>query len=217
MSCPRACYLLPSGMKNTISKTAVIVVVILVTATGTLWSQDEDDEVFVPTYSLGDQTLSINLGLFIPLFFALGPDGVAPSNLTLGGVGSLAWSSYLNNDFTVGLEVGGSFALTPNRRTLFMLPIIARGSYILSAYPFEFPLTIGLGMNFSRLDDMLKLDPFAKLGASFLWNHSSQWAFGLNLSYWLVPQLYAASSPAGSDASRLGNFLELTLSALYHF
>jgi hypothetical protein len=88
---------------------------------------------------------------------------------------------------------------------------------VIHAYPFEFPITFGLGVNFARLDEMLKIDPIVRLGGSARWNYSSQWAFGVNVSYWLIPQLYRASSPAGSDASRLGNFLEVTLSALYHF
>lgn len=177
----------------------------------------DDEEIFVPTYSLGDQTLSINLGLFGPLFFAGGPDGAVPANLSLGGAGSLAWASYLSNEVTLGVEVGGSFSFTPNARALFIVPINATASYVLSAYPFEFPLSAGVGLSFSRLDELLKVDPFVKGGASFYWNYSSQWAFGANLRYWLIPQLYTDNSPAGADATRLGNFLEFTLSALYRF
>ena len=178
---------------------------------------DSDAELFVPTYSLGDQTLRINLGMFLPLFFFGGPDGPAPANLTLGGAGSLVWESYLSSNITVGVEVGGSFSFTPNLRTLFMLPIAARGSYIFNLYPFEIPVTLAAGMNFSRLAEIQKIDPFVKAGGSFLWSYSSLWAFGANLFYWFVPQIYSATSPAGADATRYGNFLEFTLSALYHF
>ena len=177
---------------------------------------DGDEELFVPVYSLGDQTLRINLGTFLPLFFFGGPDGIEPAHLALGGAGSIVWESYLSNNITVGVEVGGSFAFTPNFRTLFMLPIAARGSYIFNFYPFEIPLTLAAGVNISRLVDMTKADPFVKAGSSFLWSYSSQWAFGANLFYWFVPQIYLATSPAGADATRYGNFLEFSLSALYH-
>jgi hypothetical protein len=218
MTTVSTCYALASGMRNVIRKRAAIAAVVVVLVIGApAFGQSDDDELFVPSYSLGDQTLSINLGLFVPLFFALGPDGVAPANLSLGAAGSLAWSSYLSNAWMLGIDIGGAFALTPNRRALFMVPITARGCYVIQAYPFEFPISLGVGMNFSRLGDMLKVDPIVKLGGSVLWNHSSQWAFGANLVYWFVPQIYSASSPAGSDATRLGNFLEITLSALYHF
>jgi len=126
------------------------VVVLLLLCSVYLPAQNEtDEEPFVPTYSLGDQTLQINLGLFLPLFFALSPTptGVAPANLTLGGAGSIAWASYLSNEVTLGVEVGGSFSFTPNLRTLWMVPIAARMSYIFSAYPFEFPIIAGLKAN----------------------------------------------------------------------
>jgi len=194
-----------------------ILFVLLLAATATAQEGNGDGELFVPTYSLGDQTLRINLGLFAPLFFLGGPDTIAPANLTLGGAGSLVWESYLSNEITVGVEVGGSFAFTPNMRTLFMLPVAARGSYIFSRYPFDFPVTLAAGVNFERLADIRKIDPFIKAGTGFYWNYSSQWAFGANLFYWFVPQFYSASSAAGSDATRYGNFLEFTLSALYHF
>jgi hypothetical protein len=172
------------------------------------------EEEFVPTYTLGDQTLAINMGLFIPLFFAGGPDGVARTNLTLGGVGSLQWNSYLNNNMTLGGELAGTFSFSPNRRALFMVPITLRYAYILRAYPFEFPLHIGAGINFTRLEEQGKIDPIVKPGASFVWNMNPDWAFGLNLTYWWVPQWYSGDL---SDESRYGNFLETTLSAVYHF
>lgn len=178
--------------------------------------ETEEEEIFVPTYSLGDQLLSINLGLFGPLFFFGGPDGAVSANLTLGGAGSLAWASYLSNEWTVGVEVGGSFSFTPNMRALWMVPVAARGSYIFRFYPFEVPVTVAAGLNFSRLVDNQKIDGFVKAGASFIWNYSSQWGFGANLMYWFVPQIYTASSTPGADATRFGNFLEFTLSALYH-
>ncbi len=172
------------------------------------------EEEFVPTYTLGDQTLAINMGLFIPLFFAGGPDGVANANLSLGGVGSLQWNSYLNNNMTLGGELAGTFSFSPNRRALFMVPITLRYAYILRAYPFEFPLHIGAGINFTRLEEQGKIDPIVKPGASVVWNMNPDWAFGLNLTYWWVPQWYTGDL---SDESRYGNFLETTLSAVYHF
>lgn len=194
-----------------------LIACLLMLAAATTMAQNVDDEVFVPTYALGDQTLSINLGLFIPLFYTGGPDGTAGANLTLGAAGSIAWNSHITHEFKLGAEVGGSFALTPNRRALFLVPITANASYVFQAFPFEFPVSLGLGMSFARIEDLVKIDPFVRPGVGFYWNYSSQWAFGGNLRYWLIPQIYTDRSPAGSDESRIGNFLELTLSALYRF
>jgi hypothetical protein len=182
---------------------------------GTLPTRPEED-VVVDTYTLGDQLLTINLGLFTPLFFASEEKGVQSTNLTLGGVGSLRWSSYLNNNISVGAEVAGSFSFSPNRRALYILPITARGTYYFRAYPWEFPLSLQAGMSISRLEEKTKIDPILKPGASVYWNHNAQWAFGLNAVYWWIPQIYRGPEPPASD-TRFGNFLELTLSALYHF
>ena len=203
-------------MRHNFLRRAAAVLFVLLAATVSAQIAESDD-VFIPEYALGDQTLSINLGLFVPLFYSGGPDGVTSTNLTLGGAGSIAWASHITNEFRLGAELGGSFALTPNRRTLFIVPITANATYTFQAYPFEFPVSLGLGMSVARLEDLLKLDPFIRPGVGFYWNHSSQWAFGANLRYWLIPQIYSDRGEAGAGESRLGSFLEFTLSALYRF
>lgn len=179
-------------------------------------SGDEAEGDFVPTYTLGDQILSLNVGMLFPLFYTGGPDGRQDANLTLGGTGHLSWSSFLNNNLAVGGEFGGMFAFTPNRNTLFMIPLAARISYFLRAYPFEFPLTLAAGVNFSRFRDSFKTDPIVIPGAGFYWNYSTEWAFGLDLRYWWVPQIYRGPDPPAED-TRFGNFLGTTLSVLYRF
>lgn len=174
------------------------------------------EEDFVQTYDLGDQLMTINMGLFWPWFFGGSDDGLQPTNLSLGGVGSLRWSAYLSNNWSVGAEGGGSFSFSPNGRALYLLPITARGTYYLRSYPWEFPLSLQAGISFSRLEEQLKIDPILKPGASVYWNYNAQWAFGLNAVYWWIPQVYSGPEPPSSD-TRFGNFLEISLSALYHF
>ena len=186
-----------------------------------LWAQSEglptaDDEQFIPTYGLGDQILSINLGMFIPLFYAGGPDGVQDANLSLGGTGNLMWGSFLNNNLAIGGEFGGMFAFTPNRRTLFMIPLAARATYFLRSYPFELTLSLAAGINFSRLGDNFKTDPIVIPGAGLYWNYNAEWAFGFDIRYWWVPQFYRGPEPPQED-SRFGNFMAITLAALDHF
>lgn len=187
--------------------------------TAPIYAQEEEPEsppedIFVPTYSLGDQTLTITLGVMIPLFYT--GAGVQNTNLTLGGIGSLQWNSYLNNNMTLGGELGGTFLFTPNMRTLFIVPLTIRYAYIFRAYPFEFPVYLGAGVSMSRLEGDTKFDPILKPGASFYWNYNTQWAFGLNAVYWMIFQFYRGPEPPRGD-SRIGNFLETTLSAVYRF
>lgn len=178
--------------------------------------ESEDQERFVPTYTLGNQMLMINGGFFIPLFFQALDGDIDNTNLTLGGVGSIQWSAYLNNEMTLGVEGGGMFSFSPNGRTLFMLPLTVRYSYILHYYPFEFPLSLAAGFNFTRLDTQFQILPILKPGVSVYWNYSLDWAFGVNFIYWWSPNIYRGPEPPKSH-SRFGNFLEITLSALYHF
>jgi hypothetical protein len=169
-----------------------------------------------PNYALGNQALIISAGLFTPLFFQSPEGSFSGTNLSLGGVGSLQWAAYLNNNMTIGLEGGGMFAFSPNSRALFMLPITARYMYIFRFYPFEVPLSISAGINFTRLADHFQILPIMKPGASFFWNYDYEWAFGLNLIWWWSPNVYFGPTPSSSQ-TRFGNFLEITLSAMYHF
>jgi hypothetical protein len=48
-------------------------------------------------------------------------------------------------------------------------------------------------------------------GASVFWRYNPEWSFGLNGNWWWLPQW----PKDGKDV--YGNFLELTLTARYHF
>ncbi|HYW82075.1 MAG TPA: hypothetical protein VFB30_02395 [Spirochaetia bacterium] len=166
-------------------------------------------------YTLGDQTMSINAGLFIPLFLL--PTGTvllagSPPHLSLGGVGSLSWAAYIAPQVRIGAEIGGSFTFDPNLNALLMLPILVKGTYVFSLYPFEIPVTLATGMNILSYVDQHYIDFVVRPGASLYYMFNASWSFGVNLNYWIDMQF---SSKAGQ--SRTGNFLETSLSALYHY
>ena len=82
----------------------------------TVSAQEEvPGENFVPTlYQLGDQVFNINLGLFVPLWYRNPGDfSSAPTNLSLGGTGSLEYASFINSTMSLGLSLKGMFAYTP--------------------------------------------------------------------------------------------------------
>ncbi len=166
-------------------------------------------------YSLGDQTMSINAGLFVPLFLL--PSGVVlltgnPPQLTLGAVGSLSWAAYVTPQIRVGADVAGNFTLSPNSNVLLMLPFVVKGSYIFSFYPFEVPVTMGIGANIVKYTTLSTIDLLLRPGVAFYWIYNSSWSFGANLNYWFDMQFNTTASN-----TRYGNFLEFSLSALYHF
>ena len=177
-------------------------------------AQDEMADI----YELGDQSFSINAGLILPLFI-LGIDGtVTPGyeKLTLGASGSLHWGAFVNNELTVGVDLGGMFTLSKLDRTLIMVPISGIVTYALRFYPFEVLLHAALGVNFTKLDNDLYIGPILKPGASFFWNYSNEWSFGLQTEYWFAPEIYFGDTPPVSH-STFGNFLGITLAILYHF
>ena len=174
---------------------------------------EPDSPPAASAYALGDQVLSISLGPFIPLFFlANGGTPPAATNLTLGGTGSISWMAYVSPTVRVGAEVGGMFSFSPNLNLLLALPILARVQYVLTFYPFEVPLSLGVGMNIVKYQSLATIDLLIKPGISGLWIYDSKWSFGLNLAWWWDMQF--AADPA---ESRIGNFLEVSFSALYHY
>jgi len=169
-------------------------------------------------YTLGDQCFSINAGLFIPLFFMDFTPGassaVSATHLTVGGTGSLAYEAYLSNNLKLGMEVGGMFAKSPNGNNVFMVPITAKFGYEFHFGQFSMPIYLGAGINIISYQDYeTNVQFLLKPGISLYWNYNSNWGFGGNLVYWVAPDL-VLSNP---DESRVGNFLDFTISAQYHF
>jgi len=164
-------------------------------------------------YSLGDQTLSINAGMFVPLFLL--PTGTvllasSPPHLSLGGDGYLSWAAYVTPQIRLGLDVAGTFTFDPNSNALLMLPFLAKISYSFMAYPFEIPVSLGVGMNIIKYTDLSTIDLLVKPGVALYWIFDSSWSFGLNLGYWFDMQFDPTNS-------RVGNFLDISLGALYHY
>jgi hypothetical protein len=169
-------------------------------------------------YSLGQQSLSISAGLFIPLFyqaFAEYGGGYAAPGLSLGGVGSLQWGVHLDNHWLVGLEVGGMFAPSKDipENVFYQLPITVKGAYIFHIYPFEVSLHLGAGLDVVRYASETMFNFILKPGVTGIWKYNSEWGFGLNVVYWFVPQPWADNRAL----SRMGNFLELSATAQYNF
>lgn len=164
-------------------------------------------------YSLGDQTLSINAGVFVPLFFLESSTGaLGLTNLSFGGVGSIDWAAYLAPNIRIGAAIGGTFTFDPNWTALLMVPIVAKASYLIDFYPWEVPITLAAGMNIVKYSDQSTIDLLIRPGSGLLWTFNSSWTFGINVNYWWDMQFANDSSQ-----SRIGNFLEFSLSALYHY
>ena len=205
------------------NKKIILLLTLLIFISGSLFAASDDDEdvddidTYVESYSLCDQMFIINAGLFIPLFFFDRGGDVMKTNLTLGGNLSFLWQVFLSNHISVGGELGGMFALSPNKHVLYMIPLTVKATYWFRFYPFEIPISLGLGGNLSILEEAAHIDFIAKPQVGFYWNFNEEWAFGLNVTYWFVPQIYSGSGKVESGHSMFGNFMDASLSVLFRF
>ena len=98
----------------------IISIVLLVLFVSVLSFGEDVQEQFLEPYSQGSQTFSINLGLLVPLFIYFPHQGgYVPfgEQLSLGGSGSLEWAAFLNNRWSLGVGLAGTFATTISKVT----------------------------------------------------------------------------------------------------
>lgn len=174
-------------------------------------AQDKGPEP-APMYALGDQTLAANASLFLPLFFLSYQPAMTTTNLTPGGALNLQWQAYVSGSWRVGVELGFAFAFSPNLNPLIQVPILAKATYIFGFYPFEVPISLGAGINIVKYSDQSTVDPLLKPEVGFYWIFSSSWSFGIGAGY-MFDFMFASDAAK----SRIGNFLDITISALYHY
>jgi hypothetical protein len=166
-------------------------------------------------YSRGDQTFNISLGVLIPTVFTDGDGDIlfsGPTNILVGGTGSIGYNYFLNSNVFVGAELQGMFAKTMSEHMFFMVPITARIGYQFVVSRFEFPLALGLGIAPTRYQEGGYVGFFMKPAASVFFRFNPDWSFGLNTEWWWSPQW-----PSDPAKHAYGNFMEITISARYHF
>jgi hypothetical protein len=197
----------------------LIVVVLPVTAQEEDPDSEREDEIpginwdpYVPDlYRAGDKTFVITVGIIFPtIFTGKGLEGYS-SNIGLGGMGSLGFNYFLNSNWFLGGEVGGMFAGTGGKNMVYIIPFGPRVGYQLVFKRFEVPLTLMIGAAPQSYLDKGYFGLIIKPGAAFFFRFNPDWSFGLNTNWWILPQWPAN----GKDV--VGNFLDLSLSAKYHF
>lgn len=164
-------------------------------------------------YSAGDITLNLNLGVNFPLFLVnTGGEPRPVDKLKLGFMGGLGVDYFFTSGWFVGGEFEGMFMRTISGNTLFMVPIGARLGYQFVAGPIEIPLSLTVGFNIQSLLSWNYFGFFVKPQVGVFWRFDLDWSVGINAGWWWVPQWTSVPSQ-----NMDGHFLELTLSAHYHF
>ena len=211
------------------NKISLLLAVLLVSGLAGLGAQESEPEEgpFTPQIrtnqrSMGDQTFAITAGVLFPLPTYLLNDwpiagyekGAIASNLSVGGVGSLAYSFYLSGNLKMGLQVTGAFTREINRNYAYMIPIVIKTSW--EFHPWNrvtIPVHLGAGLVMTSYKDFFVIDPILRPGFGVYFDWSYEWSFGMDTSYWFIPQIGASNKSERS----IGQFMDLTLTAEYHF
>ncbi len=208
----------------------LLTIALLILHTGKSFSQEmpSPDEPPLPQVpmnqrSLGDQALAITAGVYIPLFTILINDwdavgyeaGAHPTNLNAGGAGALTYSVYLSNHWKIGFQFGGSFSQDINSNFVYSIPFLFKGSYEFHPWSqVSIPVFISTGISLnSWKDDNFLVDWIINAGFGVYFDWSYEWSFGIDFKYIFIPQLGLENANERS----IGNFMDITLTAEYHF
>jgi len=185
-----------------------------------VYAQEEPPATIAPEttfntnpYVKGEQTLSFNLGGFIPIsFIDLYAGGGNATNLKVGAGFGISYSYVLSTGFSIGGDVSGATCSTTAESSFFMVPFTFKAAWYFVKMPFEIVPSASAGLAIVRYNSYTHFDPIIKAGAAFLWRQSSSWSFGLDAQAWTVWQFYADNP----EYNRLGLFLDARLTAVYH-
>ena len=162
----------------------------------------------------GDMLVIFGIGGFVPLYthdFAFGDFrgmGLFPGVSVMLGL-----DIYWDSNFRMGASVGFSTSKGVNENFVYFLPISFRAIYELRAYSFSFPLGAEVGVSVGSYREMLAINPILKVKAGAFWHFTRQWSVGVDLSYWVVPQVVWTDFPK----SRVGGMFEAIICGQYHF
>jgi hypothetical protein len=163
-------------------------------------------------YQFGDKTFIITAGVIFPTLFygEINPSKGHNFNAA-GGAGMLSFNYYLSPHVYLGLELGGMFLGTKGENMFFMVPFGLRLGYQFILKRFEFPFTLMVGGAPQKYLEKGYFGLILKGGVGVFWRFNPDWSFGLNTDWWYTPQ----QPKNGKNVQ--GNFVDLTLSARYHF
>lgn len=174
----------------------------------------DNEDYFGGLHRKGSQIISLNAGADIPLFILTDTLAAEKANLGVGASFTLGYQYFVANRLTIGGSLCGAFNGTIGGRTLFVAPIAFKLGYWWGRTTMEYNVGADLGLSILRLSGDGVISPFTKFGGGAFAQVSESWSLGGQVYWWLIPEIHLGSN---SDLTRYGNFLEVSLSALYHF
>ncbi len=190
---------------------------VAVLALGTLaFAQEEPAPLASSNFSSfakGDGILSLSIGTVVPLgFYNPNTPGFENANSTPGFAFALSYAGFLNESWALAGDLSGGYISTVNDDRLFIAPLSLRMIRAFTIGSFVIAPTAGLGIAISSLGADKHVDGLLKAGSSFYWKASSDMSYALNIFGNIIPQIMTVHE----ENSRVGFFLEATLSVAYH-
>ncbi len=160
----------------------------------------------------GDQFINIMGGPLFPMF-TLTPSGLnADTKMNTGGTLNIGYSTFMTKNFALGGMINFSFNSTIGQNIFFFLPVYLQGTYEFSFERIHVPVSLCVGGAFQTYNSFNYFSPAIKPEIGVFYQYNSDWSFGVNAGWTLLPQWYADESK-----NRVGNFLSLTAGFRYHF
>ncbi|MDR0320071.1 MAG: hypothetical protein LBI28_01075 [Treponema sp.] len=202
-------------------KTGAILLILLLALPVMLIAQEDSDPDVEPDwgdyrnelYSRGDQTFMISLGVAFPTLW-LNDGKIINHNITppVGGTGTLALNYYFSSLFFIGGEIGGMFFTTLDASNLYTINLGFRWGLQFVIWKIEIPITLAVGMSWQTYLNSSYYGLYLKGGLSAYFRATNDWSFGLASNWVWMPEW--TNEPRNNVD---GNFVDLTLSARYHF
>ena len=185
----------------------VFCLMIAVTAFAAAQESGEDpefsDNFVYKVNQKGDQLIKINLILNFP---------VLPKNLKIGGSGSLGYSYYFSDAFSVGGDASFSYSKTTGNNIFLFVPLTLKAGWQFSAGKFEFPLALSVGVAAQNYLDRSYWGLIVRPELGAYYRYSQDWSFGVQTGVSVLPQWYS-----NSEYNKTGCIISAELSARYHF
>jgi hypothetical protein len=210
----------------------LVIPLIIFAGAALIYAQEEDDDeddrdiylerewssAGVSRYIKGDQTFTVCLGLIKPLFYMDQQEGYLSTKMNLGGVGSLGYAYFLDSHFFLGGELSGMFASTMGDNMFFIVPIGFLGGYQFLFSRFEFPLSLSIGVAPQTYQKHNYFGFFSKASGGAYFRFNTNWSFGLNTSFWWIPEwTFKIRSGYSGNVNIHGFIWDFKLAARYHF
>gem|GEM_PF-1160788 len=181
-------------------------------------SKEKKDASQIITRSFGDQSLTLGLGVTVPIAFnKLNSSFYIKPNLSPGIAATIQWGAFLTNGLSLGVDPVFHIDFGVNTNVYFDLQVGGKIAYYFRSYPFEFPIYISTGLLYSQYKSLYNFSYYLRAGFGFYWNAFKDWSIGLDVNYLFTPQIYTGKSPIPKSHSRLAHFIDVAILMQYNF